>query len=203
MEMAVGFAATNDGSELSQFENDGRDYSQFYIDESVLGKVYIPKEGVTIAGPIAVRYERHPWIECFEIDGILALRPKRSGFGTKNAKGFVASLNSIYAKAYDDYADFATIEQNSGADGIKTESFDASGYFARVTDRFVSDYRENGNIKMFKKYCGFVENMWREGDEEMYHVAMEIVIPALLDDEATCEIFHEVITDEFRTYLGV
>jgi len=174
MEMAVGFAATDDG----------RDLSQFNVDESVLGKVYVPKEAVSITGPIRVRYERHPWIEQFEIDGIIALRPKRSGFGTKDAKGFVASLNSIYAKAYDDYADF-----------------DVPGYFAHVTEHFIRDLRENDNVKMFRKYCGFVENMWREGNEEIYHVAMDVVVPALLNDAELSEIFHEVITGEFANEL--
>ena len=59
-----------------------------YIEhESVLGKVYIPKHGVQIDGPVRIRYEKHPWIEAFELDGISPERPKREGFGVKSIQG--------------------------------------------------------------------------------------------------------------------
>ena len=44
--------------------------SGYQCDESELGKVYYPAEGIEITDTITVRYERYPWIECFEVDGI-------------------------------------------------------------------------------------------------------------------------------------
>ena len=38
---------------------------------SELGNVYYPAEGVIIDGEITVRYEEHPWLTCFEVDGLL------------------------------------------------------------------------------------------------------------------------------------
>ncbi|WP_243117498.1 hypothetical protein [Extibacter muris] len=40
------------------------------VDESELGNVYYPKEGIIIPGQITVRYEEYPWITCFEVEGI-------------------------------------------------------------------------------------------------------------------------------------
>ena len=44
--------------------------SGYQCDESELGKVYYPAEGIEIIDTITVRYERYPWVECFEVDGI-------------------------------------------------------------------------------------------------------------------------------------
>ncbi|BDF33217.1 hypothetical protein CE91St62_12820 [Lachnospiraceae bacterium] len=40
------------------------------VDESELGNVYYPKEGIIIPGQIMVRYVEYPWITCFEVEGI-------------------------------------------------------------------------------------------------------------------------------------
>lgn len=64
MEMSVGFA----DEEEEYYTELG-----FVCDESVMGKVYYPKEGVKIEGAIVVRYMEYPWISAFEIDGIFAL----------------------------------------------------------------------------------------------------------------------------------
>lgn len=64
MEMSVGFA----DEEESYYTGLG-----FVCDESVMGKVYYPKDGVKIEGAIIVRYMEYPWISAFEIDGIYAL----------------------------------------------------------------------------------------------------------------------------------
>lgn len=51
--------------------------AQGYVcDESVMGKVYYPKEGVEIDGTIVIRYMEYPWISTFEFDGIYALPPE-------------------------------------------------------------------------------------------------------------------------------
>ena len=42
-----------------------------YIHErSQIGAVYIPRHGVVVSEDARIRYERRPWIEHFELDGI-------------------------------------------------------------------------------------------------------------------------------------
>ena len=46
----------------------------YILDESVLGKVYYPKEGIRIPDKIIVKYVDYPWISCFEVEGIEILK---------------------------------------------------------------------------------------------------------------------------------
>lgn len=163
---------------------------KYHKDKSVLGNVYIPKEGVTITGPIAVRYEKHPWIEQFEIDGIRAVVPKRQGFGVKNAQGFVQSLSTIYSEAYDIYHEY-----------IKEGELDAHAYFGYATDYFMNVFEDERRHKMVAKFCGFVENMWREGDEAIYNVAMQTVLEKLRNNQDFWDFFENSITQEFKEYI--
>ena len=169
---------------------EGKTPPGYYTDATVLGRVWIPEEGLLLTPPVRIRYEKHPWMEKFEFDGIRTIAPKRKGIGTKNAKGFVRSLNTIYSDAYDDYFAY-------GGD----EAFDAEGYFAHAAERF-ADLAESGRAdKMVRKFCGFAENMWREGDAEMLAVCMETVVPQILASALLRRIFEANITEEFREYL--
>lgn len=176
MEVSVGFADKD------------KDYIAlgYTRDESQLGNVYIPEDGVDIVGPIKIRYERHPWIEQFEIDGVKPLMPKRTGYGSKSIRSFVHSLNTIYARAYDDYALCP----------------DASDYFKMVTECFIKEYLDSEHRRTFTKYCGYVENLWREGTKEIHNAAMEIILPMMIDNEQANEILQSTITDEFKKYIG-
>ena len=50
---------------------EGPDDPGGYIrEESQIGAVYVPMHGVLIEDGAAIRYERYPWIEKFELDGI-------------------------------------------------------------------------------------------------------------------------------------
>lgn len=56
----------------------------YVLDESVLGKVYYPKEGILIPDKIIVKYVDYPWISCFEVEGIEILKTEDfpfEGFG--------------------------------------------------------------------------------------------------------------------------
>lgn len=46
----------------------------YVLDESELGKVYYPKEGIEIQEQIIVKYVDYPWISCFEVEGIKILK---------------------------------------------------------------------------------------------------------------------------------
>ena len=65
--MSVGFTV---GEEKEMLEKG------YLLDESVLGKVYYPKEGITIPDKITVKYVDYPWISCFEVEGIEILKSK-------------------------------------------------------------------------------------------------------------------------------
>jgi len=176
MELSVSFTDEEGGESLKASHN---------IEQSCLGRVYAPKEGVDISGPITIRYERHPWIEQFELDGIRAAKPKRTGYGSEDFEGFVKSLSTIYSKAYDDCSEFP----------------DPTEYFAHVTDCFVSMAGDSRRTKICGKFCGFTENMWREGNEEMCNIALGTIILRLKNDTLMWELFRSTITDEFAEYL--
>ena len=123
-----------------------RDPELYIEDTSELGRVYIHREGVLVTGDIQVRYEKHPWIECFELDGVKAAPARRKGIGTKNAKGFVKSLSTIYSKAYDEYREY-------GGD----EAFDAEAYFAHAARYFADMAGVVDRAKMYRLFSGFTE----------------------------------------------
>ena len=160
------------------------------IDRTVMGRAWIPREGLEISPPVRVRYEKHPWITAFEFDGLRAAPARRTGIGNKGAKGFVKSLSTIYSKANDNYRAY-------GGD----ECFDAGAYFSNAAKHFASMASDPQKARLFSKFCGFAENMWREGDEEMLRICLDDVLPALLSDATAGEAFEKSITAEFRAYL--
>ena len=42
----------------------------YETDQSELGNVYYPKEGIEITDHIIVKYVEYPWVTCFEVEGI-------------------------------------------------------------------------------------------------------------------------------------
>ena len=53
------------------FADDTQTFGDDYLrEESPIGAVYIPKHTVDIGENPGIRYERYPWIEKFELDGI-------------------------------------------------------------------------------------------------------------------------------------
>ena len=42
----------------------------YETDQSELGNVYYPKEGIEIPDHIIVKYVEYPWVTCFEVEGI-------------------------------------------------------------------------------------------------------------------------------------
>ena len=82
---------------VSFTDGDGTEYADGYNRyESPIGYVYVPAKGVIIGNPAVIRYEKHPWIEAFELDGIRPEPARREGFGEKSIQGFVMSLGKVY-----------------------------------------------------------------------------------------------------------
>ena len=175
MEVSVSFT-DGDGSEYA----DG--YSRY---ESQIGHVYVPSKGVIIEKPAGIRYERHPWIAAFELDGIKPEPARREGFGVKSIQGFVMSLGKVYDDVLSDYNMF------DGGSG-----FDAEGFFRHVTDRMIAE--ATADPEQFRRFSGFTENMWRLGDEPSYKLAMETVVPMIRLDDVVWGEFIDTITEEFR-----
>lgn len=42
----------------------------YVFQQSELGKVYYPKEGIVVGEQVEVKYVEYPWITCFETEGI-------------------------------------------------------------------------------------------------------------------------------------
>ena len=174
---------------VSFTDGDGAEYAHGYKRyESPIGLVYVPDKGVIIEEPAAIRYERHPWIEAFEFDGIRPEPARREGFGVKSIQGFVMSLGKVYDDVQSDYNMFAG-----------DEGFDAEGFFGHAADRMIASARTDP--QQFRRFAGFTENMWRLGDEPSYKLAMETVIPKLKEDNDIWSRFNADITDEFRDAL--
>ena len=48
----------------------------YAADQSELGNVYYPQQGIIISDKIAVNYEEYPWISCFRVEGIQILKDR-------------------------------------------------------------------------------------------------------------------------------
>lgn len=59
--MSVGFTDKDEEQML------GKGY---VFQQSELGNVYYPKEGILLEETIEVKYVEYPWITCFEVEGI-------------------------------------------------------------------------------------------------------------------------------------
>ena len=58
---------------VSFTDGDGSEFEGTHMcAESPAGKVYIPLSGVILDDEPGIRYEKHPWLEGFELDGISA-----------------------------------------------------------------------------------------------------------------------------------
>ncbi|WP_346706456.1 hypothetical protein [Merdimonas faecis] len=45
-------------------------------DQSELGNVYYPAEGVSRTETVSVNYVEYPWITCFEVEGLSIVKDK-------------------------------------------------------------------------------------------------------------------------------
>ena len=51
-------------------ENGPENAEEYFREESPIGAVYVPVHGVLLEENAAIRDEKYPWIEKFELDGI-------------------------------------------------------------------------------------------------------------------------------------
>lgn len=67
--MSVSF--TDEGAETMEEKG-------YHADQSEMGNVYYPREGIRIPGDISVNYMDYPWISCFEVEGIEIIKDKKA-----------------------------------------------------------------------------------------------------------------------------
>ena len=84
----------------------------YVLDESVLGKVYYPKEGIRISGEIIVKFVDYPWISCFEVEGIEIV--KTDDFPSENFGDILYLSDNESVDEYGGNEDVSNIEQSFG-----------------------------------------------------------------------------------------
>lgn len=104
----------------------------------------------------------------------------------------VVSLSSIYASAFDDY-------RRLGGDTAK--GLDTAAYFEHAAWYFVGMAGDPDRAKLFRSFAGFVENIWREGNEETVGPALRSILPVISGSSPAKRLFEEVITEEFHDFL--
>lgn len=174
------------------------DNDDYIVDESPIGKVFIPKKDVDIIGEVGIRYEKHPWMEQFEFDGLHPRTPVREGYGLRGAKACAESLSKIYAKAFDDYTAMCSDKYVTAdnEDGLNIEA-----YFSNAAEHFVGTVDQPESIHLYRKFCGLTENIWRDGTKAMHDIAVGTMLPIIWSNSEATRIFYDTVTPEFREYI--
>lgn len=60
----------------------------------------------------------------------------------------------------------------------------------------------NRNKSLILKYCNFIEEMWKQGTEEVVNVVDVSILERLSDDGQIWERFGWYVSDEFREYIN-
>lgn len=58
------------------------------------------------------------------------------------------------------------------------------------------------NAEKINKYCRFIEEMWKTGDEDVVNVVEVTILEHLSDDEFVWHLFGSCISEEFREYIN-
>lgn len=61
---------------------------------------------------------------------------------------------------------------------------------------------ENETSDIIKKYCSFIEDMWKNGTDDVVNVFDVSIAERLSDDEKVWEHFGRNISDEFIKYIN-
>ena len=49
----------------------------YVCEQSELGNVFYPEEGIIVSDKIVVKRMEYPWLTCFEVEGIDIIKPER------------------------------------------------------------------------------------------------------------------------------
>lgn len=62
--------------------------------------------------------------------------------------------------------------------------------------------QENESTDEILKYCRFIEEMWRDGTDEVANITDVTILERLSDDEVVWEHFGKNISVEFKAYIN-
>ena len=57
-------------------------------------------------------------------------------------------------------------------------------------------------METIKKYCDFVEFMWKSGDKEVANIVDVTILERLSDDKDIWNKFGKIISKEFKEYIN-
>ena len=76
-------------------------------------------------------------------------------------------------------------------------------FYSEVISNTLIELLETGaDDPAVSKYVGFIERMWREGDESVKNVVDVTILERLADDKDIWHGFGRFITDDFRDYIN-
>ena len=61
---------------------------------------------------------------------------------------------------------------------------------------------ESDNGEEITKYCGFIEEMWRDGANDVVNVVDVTILERMSDNETVWENLGKNISDEFKVYIN-
>ena len=76
-------------------------------------------------------------------------------------------------------------------------------YFGDVFNKVLIELLKNyTEMETIKKYCNFVEFMWKSGDKEVINIVDVTILERLSDDKDIWNKFGENISKEFKEYIN-
>jgi hypothetical protein len=71
-----------------------------------------------------------------------------------------------------------------------------------ITDPLIELLERETDTPVISTYTGFIERMWREGDESVRNVVDVTILERLSDDRKVWNRFGKYISDEFKNYIN-
>ena len=71
-----------------------------------------------------------------------------------------------------------------------------------ITEPLIELLRWNKNTKLITEYCNLIEQMWRDGNNDVINVVDVTILEHLSDDDKIWYRFGNYISDEFKRYIN-
>lgn len=71
-----------------------------------------------------------------------------------------------------------------------------------IHEPLISLLQSNRDRCLIKKYCDFVESMWREGDDSVVNVVDVTILERISDDPIVWQRFGTYISEDFKKYIN-
>ena len=71
-----------------------------------------------------------------------------------------------------------------------------------ITEPLIELLRWNKNTKLITEYCNLIEQMWRDGDDDVVNVVDVTILERLSDEEKIWHRFGTYISDDFKRFIN-